>query len=309
MLAGEFVVDRLDRGAGAGDRARARQARGLGNEKRPDASPHRPRHPRVAGGADSTRGRWEARRGVVGTASIHGGSEVADRMGRHPGGRGLQRCPGRAQQTRAAEAQPTGRARHPARRATSGGRRPAPPDAAAHGPSARMAQGQRRSDPPAGSRRVRRSQVLSISASRRAPRLRGCTARRAAPPPSATRAGGWSGLDEVSKAAVRGRSSRITLEDLSPRGAVSRSKARHAGSPRASSNRGVRPWLHLPARKGLAPESARIRGWTRQSVSEVSWVTRRISQPRHEARSSERPLTSRRCTSCRTQVPGPKSPE
>lgn len=204
---------------------------------------------------------------------------------------------------------PPGEARHVGRCTPGATRRRSPRTVREDGPGAAALR------PPAGSRRVRRSQVLSISTSRRAPRLRGRTARRAAPPRGATRAGGRSDLDEVSTAAARGRSSRVTPEGLS---LAERSRGRspgtrgHGGRPlTGASVRGSTS----PLEKGLAPESAgshgrpssegrrleRVRGSPGSRAGSPSLVTRRGAP--------ERPLTARRCSSCRTQVPGPKSPE
>lgn len=97
---GARYEDRHARGAGAGDRVQARQARGLGIHETPGrfaaAALHlrvRAPHLRVSA-VDPTRGRWGTRRGAVGTASNHGENRGRERSGRAPDASGPRRWPG-----------------------------------------------------------------------------------------------------------------------------------------------------------------------------------------------------------------------
>lgn len=191
VLAGTEFEDRLDRGATAGDRVRARQARGLGNTRRPDASPQRLLIP-------GDRRRQRAR------------ADSIDEGG------GLVAAPWERRRTRREPGVANGRVEHPTRAAPAGGRERAADAISTTGPTrrarhlvsrhgARRSNGLRRpssSSEPKGTREAARAlrpprwftyessfAGLSFSAPRRAPRLRGCTARRVVTPHGATRAG------------------------------------------------------------------------------------------------------------------------
>lgn len=162
--------------------ARARQSRDARTLRRHDSSPP------GEGAVDPGRGRWGLAAAPWERRRITARTGVANGRVEHP-----TRAAPAGGQVSAADASSGDRAhptrshhasRHGARR-SNGARRPR------HG---RGPQGTRRGggcfDPPAGSRTYRRSQVSRISAPRRAPRLRGCTARKVAPPSlGATRAG------------------------------------------------------------------------------------------------------------------------
>ena len=172
--------------------ARARQSRDARTLRRHDSSPP------GEGEADPRRGRWGLVAAPWERRRITARTGVANGRVEHP-----TRAAPAGGQVSAADAPPGDRA-HPTRshlagrhgaRHTNGARRPS------HG---REPQGTHRGagrfDPPAGSRTYRRSQVSRISAPRRAPRLRGCTARKVALQASARRApAGGTALDEVSR--------------------------------------------------------------------------------------------------------------
>lgn len=187
--------------------ARARQSRDARTLRRHDTSP-----PGEVRGGSETR-KVGARRGAVGTASNHGETGVANGRVEHP-----TRAAPAGGQVSAADASSGDRAhptrshhasRHGARR-SNGARRPS------HG---REPQGTRRGggcfDPPAGPRTFRRSQVSRISAPRRAPRLRGCTARKVCSlRPSATRAGKRDRLRRGVPVKAEDRPSKADIEGL-----------------------------------------------------------------------------------------------
>jgi len=227
--------------------------------RRPDASPPRLHHLRVGSGADPideggglVAAPWERRRITA--------RPEARAAGRHPvrgdsaGCRGMCskcgiRCPGPPAALASASV-PPGARRHPAAASP-----PLPGDRKETRAHAEVLR------PPAGSRiSFRRPQISRISAPRRAPRLRGCTARRSGSLPVATRAGGAAGPRRGVDRAGAGQPVGTGVGGPFLLGRGSRSGIRHAGSRRPSSNRGVRPGLHLPSARGSAPESAKSHG-------------------------------------------------
>lgn len=264
--------ERVGRARGESRRRQTRSGRRRGRPRAGEAGA-RARHQRDARTLrrhDSTTSGWGAERTrstKVGGSSRRRGNGVESRRDprrERPGGTRCAATPqdveGRAANA-ALDARAHRRRSHPravrlARAAIQRPRRLRSPETARKpGPARRC------SDPPAGSRiSFRRPQISRISAPRRAPRLRGCTARRPGSPRAATRAGGAAGPRRGVDREGAGQPVRTDVGGPFLLGRGSRSGIRHAGPRRPSSNRGVRPGLHLPSARGSAPESAKPHG-------------------------------------------------